>query len=82
MSPKPRESKATAGRCGEPGRAGSSGCLWGSARLMLAVRLGEVRFFRVTAELAPYLAARGFAVARSRAHVERQAKSAAPAAAT
>ena len=35
-----------------------------------------------TAELAPYLAARGFAVARSRAHVERQAKSAAPAAAT
>ena len=49
---------------------------------MLAVHLGEVRCSRVTAELAPYLAARGFAVARSRAHVERQAKSAAPAAAT
>ena len=81
MSPKPRESKATEGRCGEPGRVfrlpGG-----GSARLMLAVHLGEVRFSRVTAELAPYLTARGFAVARSRAHVERQAKSAAPAAAT
>ena len=82
MSPKPRESKATEGRCGEPGRVFRLPGGVGSARLMLAVHLGEVRFSRVTAELAPYLAARGFAVARSRAHVERQAKSAAPAAAT
>ena len=53
MSPKPRESKATAGRCGEPGRAGSSGCLGGSARLMLAVHLGEVRFSRVYRRTGP-----------------------------
>ena len=47
MSPKPRESKATKGRCGEPGRVfpvAWSGV--GSARLMLAVHLGEVRFSR------------------------------------
>ena len=71
---------ATEGRCGEPGRVFR--LPGGSARLMLAVHLGRSASPGSTAELAPYLAARGFAVARSRAHVERQAKFAAPAAAT
>ena len=83
MSPKPRESKATLGRCGEPGRvfrlpgggggrsAYAGGVSWGGPLLPGHRRTGPL-----------YLAARGFAVARSRAHVERQAKSAAPAAAT
>ena len=81
MSPKPRESKATEGRCGEPGRvfrlpggvrsAYAGGASWGGPLLP-----------GLPPNWPPILAARGFAVARSRAHVERQAKSAAPAAAT
>ena len=74
---------ATEGRCGEPGRVFP--IAWGgSGPLGLCWRciLGRSASPGSTAELAPYLAARGFAVARSRAHVERQAKSAAPAAAT
>ena len=73
---------ATKGRCGEPGRVFQLPGGVGSARLMLAVHLGEVRFSRVYRRTGPLSSrSRGFAVARSRAHVERQAKSAAPAAA-
>ena len=53
MSPKPRESKATVGRCGEPGRVFRLPGGVGSARLMLAVHLGEVRFSRVYRRTGP-----------------------------
>ena len=54
MSPKPRESKARP-KVAAASRAGSSGCLGGvgSARLMLAVHLGEVRFSRVYRRTGP-----------------------------
>ena len=80
----PRESKARP-TVAAASRAGSSR-LPGGGRVRSAyaggASWGGPLLPGSTAELAPYLAARGFAVARSRAHVARQAKSAAQAAAT